>query len=508
MEKFKKLKLSENLLKALKELDFKEPTEIQEKSIPLILKGKDVLGSSATGSGKTLAFGSGIIENTGKGEGLQALILTPTRELAKQITTSLRRFSKYYSLKITEIYGGVAFNPQVRELKKVEIVVGTPGRILDHIQRKTIDLSKINFLVLDEADRMLEMGFIEDVTKIIKKCPDKRQTLLFSATIPLEIEKISERYMRNPALISVESYVDPKKLSQSFFDVPSHLKFSLLVHLLKQEKSGLVMVFCNTRRNVDLIAKNLKRYEIDSLAIHGGLPQNKRSNIMKLFHSNNVSVLVCTDVAARGLDIKGVSHVYNYDSPKNSTEYIHRIGRTARAGKEGKAISIVSQKDYENFRNVNTNDSLNIKRETLPNVEQLDVNFQVADRGGRDFKNRNFRERSDSRRGNSRGRFNSRGRSNSGGRYSGGRSFGRRASESNDSGRPTFRRDSRKLDSGRSSGRREFGRRDSNSERGNNSTRGRPNTKRVSGNRVNSRERSNLRSTGSGRKSFSKRNRK
>jgi superfamily II DNA/RNA helicase len=389
MEKFRELKLDEKILKSLKELKITEPSEIQAKAIPFVLEGRDVLGSSATGSGKTLAFGSGLIEKVKEGKGIQALVLTPTRELAKQITSNLRKFSKYYDLSITEIYGGVRFDPQVRALKKAEVVVGTPGRILDHIQRKTIDLSKVNFLVLDEADRMLEMGFIEDVTKIIKNCPKERQTLLFSATIPMDIEDLSKDYMKNPEFVSAVSQVDPTKLNQIFYDVQPNLKFSLLVHLLKKEKSGLVMVFCNTRRNVDIVTKALKDNDIDVLALHGGLTQNKRGNIMKAFHSNKAHVLVCTDVAARGLDIKDVSHVYNYDSPKTTIEYIHRIGRTARAGEEGKAISIVAQRDYENFRNVCDDESLTIKKESVPLLKVLDVDFGQRrsrdNRGGRSF---------------------------------------------------------------------------------------------------------------------------
>ena len=325
MEKFKALKLSEGILKAIEELGFKEPSEIQEKAIPLVLEGKDILGSSATGSGKTLAFGAGIIEKVARGRGVQALIMTPTRELAQQVASALRRFSRHYGLNIKEVYGGVSIEPQIRELETADVVVGTPGRLLDHLERRTLDLRKVRFLVLDEADRMLEMGFIEDVESIINRCPKERQTLLFSATISPDIERIAKRYMINPVNVEVESYVDASKLNQRFYDVPNHLKFSLLVHLLRNEKAGLIMVFCNTRQNTDLIARNLQRHEIDALAIHGGLTQNRRNDIMKSFNSGKALILVCTDVAARGLDIKGISHVYNYDSPKTSTEYIHRI---------------------------------------------------------------------------------------------------------------------------------------------------------------------------------------
>ena len=386
MEKFRKLALSENILKAIEEAQFIEPSEIQEKTIPLVLEGKDVLGSSATGSGKTLAFGAGIIERIKKGKGVQALILTPTRELTQQVTSTLGKFSKHFHLNVCEIYGGVGIVPQIRNLLYAEIVVGTPGRIKDHLERKTLNLSKLKFLVLDEADRMLDMGFIRDVEIIIHACPKERQTLLFSATISQEIEHLSKKYMKNPVYISVESYVDPSKLEQTYYNAPQEVKFSLLLHLLKKEKSRLVLVFCNTRRNADRVANNLKRYDLHATAIHGGLAQNKRTSIMKEFNSKETHVLVCTDVAARGLDIPNVSHVYNYDVPKTSSEYIHRIGRTARAGKEGKAITLVSPHDYENFNNVCEDSSLNIKKEEAPFIKIVQVSFKPERRPyGRDF---------------------------------------------------------------------------------------------------------------------------
>lgn len=391
MEKFRQLKLNKCILKVIEEAGFKEPSEIQEKTIPLILEGRDVLGSSATGSGKTLAFGAGIIEKINKGKGIQALILTPTRELAEQDALNLRTFSHYSGLNVKEVYGGVSIEPQIWALKKADIVVGTPGRILDHLNRGTLNLEKIRFLVLDEADRMLEMGFIDDVKKIINKCPKERQTLLFSATISSDIEKIASGYMKNPICVEVENYVSPSKLHQVFYDVPQDMKFSLLAHLLKKEKGGLVMVFCNTRRNTNLLAKNLGRYNIHALAIHGGLSQNKRTNIIRAFHSRETLILVCTDVAARGLDIKDISHIYNYDVPKNSTEYIHRIGRTARAGKEGIAVSLVSPRDYENLRKVCEDSSLKINNEPLPEVEYLPVSFSTH--SGRGFSEGRHKDR-------------------------------------------------------------------------------------------------------------------
>ncbi|MEK6891286.1 MAG: DEAD/DEAH box helicase [Nanoarchaeota archaeon] len=415
MKSFKELGLSPELLKVIDEIHFKEPSEVQEKSIPEGLAGKDVLAESATGSGKTLAFGAPIIQNAVHGKGLQALVLVPTRELAQQVSKSLIEFSKYKKLNIISVYGGISLLPQMEGLGKADIVVGTPGRILDHISRKSINLSHIKFLVLDEADRMLDMGFLDDVARIIERCPEKRQSFLFSATLSTDIMRIAKRYMNHPIEISAESHVDPSKLEQVFYEVQSAEKFSLLVHLLKDETSKLVMVFCNTKRNTDFIGKNLMRHGFDAMALHGDLSQSRRNKILEHFNDSDKFILVCTDVAARGLDIKNVSHVYNYDSPKNSTEYVHRIGRTARAGKDGKAITIIAKQDFDNFRRVVSDDSLSIKRIETPEFEKVFIKMS-SERGSGD--------RGGGFRGRSSGEFHSRGRSGSGG-Y-GGRSHGSR----------------------------------------------------------------------------------
>jgi len=373
MEYFKKLGIIEPILESIKEEGFEKPTEIQEKTIPLILEGRDVIAGSATGSGKTLAFGAGIIQNSEKGKGVQALVLTPTRELAEQVSGALRTFSKNKPLRISAVYGGVPISTQINNLRTADVVVGTPGRLLDHIERKTINLSKVNILVLDEADRMLDMGFIDDVKRIITRCPRQRQTLLFSATISREIASLASKYMSSPVEIAAKSYVDAKKLTQNYYEVPDNLKFSLLVHLIQKEKKGLAMVFCNTRRSVDNVAKNLRSSKIDAEGIHGGLTQSRRTSILKDFHTQDAFTLVCTDVAARGLDIKGVSHIYNYDIPNDSKEYIHRIGRTARAGNEGKAINILAKRDHDNFRRVMSDNDVKITRQEMPNIEPIKI---------------------------------------------------------------------------------------------------------------------------------------
>jgi len=434
MKNFKELGLSKNLLRTLEEIGFNEPTEIQEKVIPLALAGKDVIAESATGSGKTLAFGAPIIEKIKTGEGLQVLVLTPTRELAEQNAKYFKIFSKYSSLKIVTVYGGVSLIPQMEDLKKADVAIGTPGRILDHISRKTINFSKIKILVLDEADRMLDMGFIDDVTDIVHHCPKNRQTLLFSATISEDIERIAKRYMVSPINVSAESYVDPSKLKQFFYDVPTKEKFSLLVHLLKKENSKLVMVFCNTKRTADFTGDNLKRSGFDALTLHGDLNQNQRKKVLDHFHNSEKFILVCTDVAARGLDIKNVSHVYNYDSPKTSTEYIHRIGRTARAGKDGKAITLLSERDYDNFRQVNRDSSLKIEQISLPEFEKVFVratesgmNRSFGRRPDRNFGGRDFRSHSRTQGNAGNRRYGQRNTEREGGREHG--SFGNRRQE-------------------------------------------------------------------------------
>ena len=259
MENFTKLGLSKELTDVLKKSGFREPSEIQEKAIPIVLAGKDIIGGSATGSGKTLAFASAIIENLKPNKGIQALILTPTRELAEQVATVIRNFGKNKNFNVLSIYGGVKIEPQIRKIYSTDILVGTPGRILDHLNRRTLRLDKINFLVLDEVDRMFDMGFSRDVEKIIKECPKERQTMMFSATITQDIDYLAQKYTKNPVEVSVESQVDPSKLKQIYYDVPNNKKFSLLVHLLKQEESHFVLVFCSTRRNVDIITDNLIR---------------------------------------------------------------------------------------------------------------------------------------------------------------------------------------------------------------------------------------------------------
>lgn len=363
--------LHEDLKKAFLELGFSEMTEIQQKTIPLIQQGKDVIAQSMTGSGKTAAFGFPMLEKISPHKGLQALVLVPTRELCEQVMTELRKFAKYKRMSIIAVYGGVSINPQIYAIRNADIVVATPGRLLDHLQRGTINLSRVKILVLDEADKMFEMGFIDDVKQIISQTPGERQTLLFSATISAQVHEIVQHYMRHPEKIKVQSYVEESKLDQFYYNVQSREKFSLLAHLLKQEDAGLTIIFCATRSRVNVVAKNLYKNGFQAEPLHGGLSQNQRKRAIDAFHANKVDILVASDVAARGLDIKNVNLIVNYDIPKTSKEYIHRIGRTARAGMHGKVVSLLSAEDHENFRNVLSDRSLVIQKVELPQFERV-----------------------------------------------------------------------------------------------------------------------------------------
>ena len=374
MNSFENFGFSRGLSGAIKRLGYTTPTHIQERSIPLIIDGNDVIGESATGSGKTLAFGCPIIENIVPRTGVQALILTPTRELAVQVKNAIVALTSNRKVHINAVYGGVPIRNQIKQLKRTDVVIATPGRLLDHIGRGTCDLSRIKTLVLDEADRMLDMGFIGDVEKIIRVCPSDRQTLFFSATISSEIKELANKHMKQPTQVMAEKMVDPDKLEQFYFNVAKQHKISLLSHLLKNEISDLVMVFCNTRRMTETVSKNLKADGNKAIAIHGGLTQKQRDRTIAHFNNAKSNVLVCTDIAARGLHIKNVSHIYNYDLPPVPNDYIHRIGRTARAGESGKVINFRTQYDYQHFSRIVTKyPSFSIERVDMPEVKKVKV---------------------------------------------------------------------------------------------------------------------------------------
>jgi len=379
--KFEELNINKKLMETIHTQGFEELTAIQEKCLPEIIKGRDIVGQSETGSGKTLAFCLPILDKIIPGSGLQTVVLTPTRELCVQVSEVFAEYGKNLGIKTISIYGGVGIEPQIRELRRSDIVVGTPGRMLDHLRRRTMDLRNVRFLVLDEFDKMLEMGFVEDVEQIIRQVPKNRQTLMFSATLLSDINRFVHRHMNNPQVIQTQSYVDESKLEQIYYDIyPQNNKFSILLHLLKNNTSGLAIVFCATRRESDVVARNLRHHGIHASAIHGGMSQNKRSESLDALKNQQTDVLVATDVAARGLDIKNVTHIYHYDVPKTATQYIHRIGRTARAGANGKAVTLLTQPDHENFRRVQSNEELKIERADIPEYKSVSFSRGNSDR--------------------------------------------------------------------------------------------------------------------------------
>jgi len=370
------IQLQPEIEKAIRDIGFKDWTDIQIKSIPLIQQGRDVIGQSLTGSGKTAAFGLPLLEKVVHGAGLQALILAPTRELAEQVSKAMRSFSKYKRMNILPVYGGVAINPQIDLIPRADIIIGTPGRLLDHLERRTLNLSGIKMLVLDEADKMFEMGFVDDVRKIMSMTSRDRQTMLFSATFSRQIEELIHKFMNNPATIKVQAYIGVERIGQYYYNIRQSDKFSLLVHLLQVEEPGLTMIFCGTRRMVEILARNLKAQGINAQPLHGGMSQNKRQRSIDMFHDNKTDILIASDVAARGLDIKNVSYVVNYDIPKTSKEYIHRIGRTARAGTKGKVISLLSEYDHDNFRSVKSDSSIVIEKMDIPEFKRIGFSTQ------------------------------------------------------------------------------------------------------------------------------------
>ncbi|MBS3174826.1 DEAD/DEAH box helicase [Candidatus Woesearchaeota archaeon] len=385
---FKELKIKDEIVKALVEMEIITPTEIQEKAIPEIKAGKDIVAISKTGSGKTFAFGVPLMEKITVGHGIQALIIVPVRELAEQVGKEIRKFSKYIRPNVTIIYGGVALGPQADNLRRADIVVSTPGRLLDHINRRNVNLTKVKTVVLDEADKMASMGFIEDVEEILREIPKERQVLLFGATISQEISMLKSKYMKNPMIVKSTEHVSESHLNQYYYDVQMKEKFSLLVHLIKKEQPKLAIVFCGTRKNTDSVCRNLQKQSVDAQVLHGGLSQNGRLRVLEGFHKGKPHILVATAVAARGLDIKNVTHIFNYDIPRNPEEYIHQIGRTARAGEHGKAISLLGDNDHQNFSNILRRYPVKVTK--LPKEEFAFVYFESGRRNFEDNRGRGF----------------------------------------------------------------------------------------------------------------------
>lgn len=343
--KFNELNLSAELLAEVDKAGFVEASPIQEQTIPLALEGKDVIGQAQTGTGKTAAFGLPTLEKIRtEDQTIQALVIAPTRELAVQSQEELFRFGRSKGVKVRSVYGGSSIEKQIKALKSgAHIVVGTPGRLLDLIKRKALKLQYIETLILDEADEMLNMGFLEDIEAIISRVPDNRQTLLFSATMPEAIKRIGVQFMKDPEHVKIAAKeLTTELVDQYYIRVKEQEKFDTMTRLMDVEQPELAIVFGRTKRRVDELTRGLKIRGFRAEGIHGDLDQNKRLRVLRDFKNGNLDVLVATDVAARGLDISGVTHVYNYDIPQDSESYVHRIGRTGRAGKSGQSITFVA----------------------------------------------------------------------------------------------------------------------------------------------------------------------
>jgi ATP-dependent RNA helicase DeaD len=371
--KFEDFSLSKETLKSISEIGFEEPTPIQVSTIPLILRGIDIVGQAQTGTGKTAAFGIPITEKCQRGRNPFALILEPTRELAVQVAQEINMIGKHKNISVLPVYGGKSIESQIKALRRgVNVIIGTPGRLLDHMRRKTISLSDIKMVILDEADEMLNMGFIDDIELILKAIPAERQTLLFSATMPQPIMNIAKRYMKTPEKVRI----NPKdivvaKIKQVFYEVRESEKINALSRLLDVEDPQLAIVFCHTKRDVDEVSMKLGQMGYNANALHGDFTQSRRDEVMDKFKKGLLDVLVATDVAARGLDIKNVTHVINFSIPQNPESYVHRIGRTGRAGKSGMAITFVTPREYRHLKLIEKTAMTTIDRKRLPSSQDV-----------------------------------------------------------------------------------------------------------------------------------------
>ncbi|MNW29756.1 DEAD-box ATP-dependent RNA helicase CshA [compost metagenome] len=373
MTTFAEFNLEPKVIQAITELGFEEATPIQAKSIPIALTGSDMIGQAQTGTGKTAAFGIPLISKISKtDEKIRALIMAPTRELAIQVAEEIEKLSRFKGLRTLPIYGGQDIVRQIRALKrKPQIIIGTPGRLLDHINRKTIKLDDVNTVVLDEADEMLDMGFMEDIQSILKQVPDDRQTMLFSATMPPNIQKLAQQFLKNPEHVSViPKQVSAPLIDQAYIEVPERQKFEALSRLLDMESPELAIVFGRTKRRVDELAEALQKRGYSADGLHGDLSQNQRDTVMRRFRDGSIDVLVATDVAARGLDVSGVTHVVNFDLPQDPESYVHRIGRTGRAGKEGAAWSFVTPREIDHLHFIERVTRHRIPRKPLPTLAE------------------------------------------------------------------------------------------------------------------------------------------
>lgn len=375
---FEELGLSEPTLKVIQELGYEEPTPVQASTIRMMLDGSDVIAQAQTGTGKTAAFALPIIErlkgSRDRGRPPQALVMTPTRELAIQVAEAFHSYGKYHNRVIAlPVYGGQPIDRQLRALERgVDVVIGTPGRLLDHIRRSTLDLSHVSTVILDEADEMLDMGFIEDIESILDETPGERQTALFSATMPDPIARLAQKYLRDPQRVTIQAEaMTVPQTRQVFYEVGGRSKVDMLARILDYEQPTSAIIFCRTKREVDELGEHLIARAYPAETLHGDLSQVQRDRVMQRFRTGQVEILVATDVAARGLDIEHVSHVFNYDIPQDPESYVHRIGRTGRAGRTGSAITLVTPRERRHMQFIQRITGGEIQRQRLPTIADV-----------------------------------------------------------------------------------------------------------------------------------------
>ncbi len=367
---FKSIGITSELENLLKKNGILTPTPIQEQAIPLLLNGRDVIAQAYTGTGKTFAFMLPIMQNIDVSKPyIQSLIITPTRELAIQITNEARKLAVLKEVSILAAYGGQDVERQLKKLNNgVHMVIGTPGRILDHIRRGSLDLGHLSSLVLDEADEMLNMGFLGDVEDIMYKTPKRRQTMLFSATMPGQLRDLASRYMKDPAQIQIQGEnVTLDEIKQVVIETTDRGKLDALCNIIDQQQPFMAIIFCRTKNRVKSLNWDLRTRGYNSEEIHGDLSQSKREQVIKSFRKMEIQLLVATDIAARGLDIEGITHIFNYDIPREGESYIHRIGRTGRAGESGMAFTFVTDRDMDTLRSIEKKIDMNIKASKLSN---------------------------------------------------------------------------------------------------------------------------------------------
>ncbi|MDD3224639.1 MAG: DEAD/DEAH box helicase [Clostridium sp.] len=375
-EKFNELKLKDTVLKAIEDMGFDTPSEIQSASIPVILDGFDIIGQAQTGTGKTCAFGAPIISKIDNSKKyVQAIVLTPTRELALQIYEEFKRLSKYEKINCLPVYGGESMERQISALRKnnVSIVIGTPGRILDHLRRKTLKLGNVKHFILDEADEMLNMGFIDDIEEILRNTNEDRQTLLFSATMPKQIQKLAEKHLKSDVkhIEILKKSLTVSKIQQYYYEIQGSTRLEVLCRILDAENPGSAIIFCKTKRNVDELVSYMQAKKFVIEGMHGDMKQNQRLATLKKFKSKHLRFLVATDVAARGIDVEDITHVINYELPQDTESYVHRIGRTGRANKSGTAITLVTRKELSKLKQIERGIKTKITKKPVPTVHDI-----------------------------------------------------------------------------------------------------------------------------------------